>query len=455
MSEVKLNSKENSNDLVYQNQGSLVINYWQDRSDDKKILEGKAENTDEYDIKNKKLAQECAEFVLQDLNNHNSGDTHSQLEDDPYQTKDDNQQTFFFEESSLLIEQEVTLIENERKLISEFYKEMQDAKSKANTKSALEYIKSITDKYLERGIRINSYCDNDGEVIVNLIFKEIAGVLDNIVFINSRTVAPEMQPYDSSDDDEEDYYNLDIIREIAHGLLQKGGKVKESLFYHDRIRYSTTAFIDNNSYKQFDEYLIEQYKEMKKKLKDIAYECIVNKSEQTQDKLEVEIDNIYFYIRYPQTSIIEPVKIIANQEIIDRGLRVHILKIGKSTVKIDNRGEKRNYVDLTEGSDVVLTFYTSLGELEVRLYPHETDKNLIRVEVSDEDLLEDIESYNEEIGQNCLLGGLSVIEAINRGFFVRSSGLMRPEVISESKNKKVSWAEREELRRVSREEITR
>ncbi len=58
MSEVKLNSKENSNDLVYQNQGSLVINYWQDRSDDKKILEGKAENTDEYDIKNKKLAQE-------------------------------------------------------------------------------------------------------------------------------------------------------------------------------------------------------------------------------------------------------------------------------------------------------------------------------------------------------------------------------------------------------------
>ncbi len=194
---------------------------------------------------------------------------------------------------------------------------------------------------------------------------------------------------------------------------------------------------------------------MKKKLKDIAYECIVNKSEQAQDKLEVEIDNIYFYIRYPQTSIIEPVKIIANQEIIDRGLRVHILKIGKSTVKIDNRGEKRNYVDLTEGSDVVLTFYTSLGELEVRLYPHETDKNLIRVEVNDEDLLEDIESYNEEIGQNCLLGGLSVIEAINRGVFVRSNELMHPEVISESKNKKVSWAEREELRRVSREEITR
>ncbi|WP_264730452.1 hypothetical protein [Wolbachia endosymbiont (group B) of Episyrphus balteatus] len=103
---------------------------------------------------------------------------------------------------------------------------------------------------------------------------------------------------------------------------------------------------------------------------------------------------------------------------------------------------------------MVLTFYTSLGELEVRLYPHETNKNLIRVEVSDEDLLEDIESYNEEIGQNCLLGGLSVIEAINRGFFVRSGGLMRPEVISESNNK---WTEREELRRTSdpRREVSR
>ncbi|MDX5488344.1 MAG: hypothetical protein O7150_06230 [Wolbachia endosymbiont of Andrena praecox] len=66
---------------------------------------------------------------------------------------------------------------------------------------------------------------------------------------------------------------------------------------------------------------------------------------------------------------------------------------------------------LTEGSDVILTFYTSLGELKVRLCPHEENKNSIKVEVSKEGalLLKEIESYNkgiedcEEIGQNCLL----------------------------------------------------
>ncbi|BET37113.1 hypothetical protein [Wolbachia pipientis] len=73
---------------------------------------------------------------------------------------------------------------------------------------------------------------------------------------------------------------------------------------------------------------------------------------------------------------------------------------------------------------------------------------MIRVEVSDEDLFEEIASH-EEIGQNCLLGGLSVIEAIDRGVFARSGGLMRPEVISESNKNKDSWVGREELRRAS------
>lgn len=110
-----------------------------------------------------------------------------------------------------------------------------------------------------------------------------------------------------------------------------------------------------------------------------------------------------------------------------------------------------------------------MGELEVRLCPHEENKNWIKVEVSEEGLLllDEIDSYNEaiedcnegienyeKIGQNCLLGGLSVIEAIDRGVFARSGGLMHPEVISESNNK---WTEREELRRTSdpRREVSR
>lgn len=174
------------------------------------------------------------------------------------------------------------------------------------------------------------------------------------------------------------------------------------------------------------------------------------------------MDSSTLYLEYSGESIIDVAKITDGTR--DLGLIHGDVKCGRNIVKIYNSEVEiktedgiRNYTDLTEGSDIVLTFYTSLGELEVRLYPHETNKNLIRVEVSDEDLLEDIESYNEEIGQNCLLGGLSVIKAKNQGFFVRSSGLIRPEVISESNNKKVSWAEREELRKISdsRGEVSR
>ncbi|WP_225537051.1 hypothetical protein [Wolbachia endosymbiont of Mansonella ozzardi] len=43
-----------------------------------------------------------------------------------------------------------------------------------------------------------------------------------------------------------------------------------------------------------------------------------------------------------------------------------IIKIGKSEVEITIENGIRNYTDLTNGSDVALTFPTSLGELEVR-----------------------------------------------------------------------------------------
>ncbi|EAL59371.1 ankyrin repeat domain protein, partial [Wolbachia endosymbiont of Drosophila ananassae] len=72
---------------------------------------------------------------------------------------------------------------------------------------------------------------------------------------------------------------------------------------------------------------------------------------------------------------------------------------------------------------IVLTFYTIQGELEVRLYPDTQNKDLIRVEVNDQDLLEELKNCNEKIGKNCLLGGLPVDQAIERGFFTRSGKL--------------------------------
>nr|WP_253308777.1 hypothetical protein [Rickettsia endosymbiont of Ceutorhynchus assimilis] len=94
-----------------------------------------------------------------------------------------------------------------------------------------------------------------------------------------------------------------------------------------------------------------------------------------------------------------------------------------------------------------------MGNIDVRLYPDVQGKSKIIVEVSNkEEVLEKFEGHEEELGEDCELGNCCVYDAIEQGYFKRSGKLMRPEVISESNNK---WAEHEESRRDSREEIAR
>ncbi|WP_253303100.1 ankyrin repeat domain-containing protein [Wolbachia endosymbiont of Phyllotreta cruciferae] len=181
----------------------------------------------------------------------------------------------------------------------------------------------------------------------------------------------------------------------------------------------------------------------------------------TNGKLNcAKMDNATFYLEYSEDSIIDVAQVTDGTR--DLGLTHgdvkcgrNIVKIGSSEVEIQTKGGIRYYTDLTEGSDIVLTFYTSLGNVDVRLYPDIQNKSKIIVEVSNkEEVLEKFEGHKEELGEDCALGNYYVYDAIEQGYFERSDGLMRPEVISESNNK---WAEREELRRVSnsREEIAR
>ncbi|WP_341820206.1 hypothetical protein [Wolbachia endosymbiont (group A) of Cydia strobilella] len=57
----------------------------------------------------------------------------------------------------------------------------------------------------------------------------------------------------------------------------------------------------------------------------------------------------------------------------------------------------RNYTDLADGRNVVLAFHTSLGELEVRLYPDM--QGLIKVEVKDQDKWKKSKNCEEEVGK--------------------------------------------------------
>ncbi|CAQ54404.1 Ankyrin repeat domain protein [Wolbachia endosymbiont of Culex quinquefasciatus JHB] len=214
--------------------------------------------------------------------------------------------------------------------------------------------------------------------------------------------------------------------------------------------------------------LTSEFKEHKTNLKKAYRDYISNshkfieiaKSATNSELKDARVDNSVFYLEYSKDSKIDIIKITDGTR--DLGLTDgdvkcgrNIVKIGKSEVEIKTEDGIRNYTDLTEGSDIVLTFYTSLGNVDVRLYPDVQNKSKIIVEVSNrEEILEKFKGREEELGNDCELGNYWVYDAIEQGYFERSGGLMRPEVISESNNK---WTKREELRRTSdpRREVSR
>jgi ankyrin repeat protein len=169
------------------------------------------------------------------------------------------------------------------------------------------------------------------------------------------------------------------------------------------------------------------------KFQDIA------KSSISEGKLKsIEIDNGTFSLEYSEDSIVEVAKVIngakslgLNQGNIE--FRSNAVKIGKSKVEVETENSVRNYtnINISDGSNIVLTFPTNLGKLEVRLYPDTQNEGRIKVEINNKDRkkfdhLED----KEEIGKNCLLGGLSIYKAIEQGYFERSVSFQSSEIIN-------------------------
>ncbi|QOD38034.1 ankyrin repeat domain-containing protein [Candidatus Wolbachia massiliensis] len=172
-----------------------------------------------------------------------------------------------------------------------------------------------------------------------------------------------------------------------------------------------------------------------------AYEDHVNctlelmkvvKSAATGQVKNAKVDNSTLYLEYSEDSTIHVAKITDGARNLgltqgEIGYGRDVIKIGKSEVEIITKNGIRNYTDLADGSDIVLTFHIGLEELEVRLYPDKENKDQIRVEVLDQEKWEKLKSCDEEIGKNCRFGGLSVKEAIEQRFFTRSGKLMRSE----------------------------
>ncbi|WP_349967864.1 hypothetical protein [Wolbachia endosymbiont of Armadillidium arcangelii] len=98
----------------------------------------------------------------------------------------------FLKGDSPLAEKEIPLTDEESLLNDEFHQKMNDIEEKneqeykkikgekAWTKSALKDIKDVVDEYLKKGIKLNSYCDDNGTTVVNLIFRKMQDVLEKV-----------------------------------------------------------------------------------------------------------------------------------------------------------------------------------------------------------------------------------------------------------------------------------
>ncbi|OJH31781.1 MAG: hypothetical protein ABOJ95_000816 [Wolbachia endosymbiont of Armadillidium vulgare] len=292
-----------------------------------------------------------------------------------------------FERDSSFTKLQIPLTIDEQNLIKKFCDEMIRGVTEHNEQeSVLRYIKRITEDYLNQGIRLNSYYGKDDKTVTNLIFEKMEELINRF----------HTNPHNST--------TKNIIQNITHNLVLKGGVEKGLSFYSDiEGGYYDSDYLNN---------LNEQCKSRRKILESIAYEGIVKKDNKQIDEYDLEVDNKYFYIRYPQGSIIETARIFNNEKAKD--LEIGIFQIEESIVRVEiTKDGKRNYTDILKGG-IEIFFTTKLGEISIYL---RKDGNKMVVEIDEESKIRfsKLENKSSIVG-NCLIEGKSVSEVIGKSF---------------------------------------
>lgn len=327
-----------------------------------------------------------------------------------------------FLKSSFLKELRVSSTE-ERSLIDEFDNEINKNMGAGNTMgSTLMLIKSTVDKYIEKGIRLNlRYGDHDTTVAESIFDWLVYVTADKElgpggrVFALSRGHDVFQNDGNCNENSKEvlEEENIIIIGYIINSVFSAGGKIQ--------VHQLNSGEITHVTYREdYDAAgsVNEECKEIESQLKSLAYQSVVNESKQIlQNGLEVELDNKCLYIKYMQDSIVKVAKVMNNQETKDLGLRVCILHIGESIVRIERLGEKRNYTDIS--GSIEMSFTTEVGTINIYLCSGKgNNSNKIEVEFADE---ESKAKFNEledksNLGADCLLGGKNVAEVIGKNF---------------------------------------
>ncbi len=144
------------------------------------------------------------------------------------------------------------------------------------------------------------------------------------------------------------------------------------------------------------------------------------------------------YIEFSGNSKVEVAKIL-------RELGSNILKIGNDAVEVKSeKGGIRNYTDISDGSSVMLEFSTSIGKLNIILYHDVKKYDQVQVRVENKEMWSKLQERGEEIGKNCLFGGVKLQEAVEKGNFTRCGIWNEKYAIKEVSNNEVlsPWVNR-------------
>ena len=94
--------------------------------------------------------------------------------------------------------------------------------------------------------------------------------------------------------------------------------------------------------------------------------------------------------------------------------------MGNNAVEVKSeKGDIRNYTDMSDGSSIILEFPTSIGKLNVILYHDVKKYDQVQVRVENKEMWAELQQRGEEFGKNCLFGGMTVKEAVEKGSFMR------------------------------------
>ncbi|WP_264339197.1 hypothetical protein [Wolbachia endosymbiont (group A) of Cydia splendana] len=162
---------------------------------------------------------------------------------------------------------------------------------------------------------------------------------------------------------------------------------------------------------------------------------------QEGELIDVEIDNTTSYIEFSGNSKVEVAKILE----ANRKLGSNILKIGNDAVEVKSeKGGIRNYTDISDGSSIMLEFPTSIGKLNIILYHDVKKYDQVQVRVENKEMWAELQKRGEEIGKNCLFGGVKLQEAVEKGNFTRCGIWSEKYAIKEISNDEVlsSWADK-------------